>query len=105
MRLFTASLIAVMTVGPTSPLSPSVHATKLSASGHASTIETNCDLCSNPSVNETPPPSTLQPHRQHHPRDSRPHRLPKGRYKIAPAHKSGQWSSMAGLARARFEIG
>lgn len=65
-------------------------ASRLEASGSASTIRKHCDMCFSPSIMETQPPSTLQPyrpHRPHHPRGSRPHRLPSGRYRIAPDHR------------------
>ena len=103
MRLLLISLTAAMVFSSGLPLlKTSAHATKLSGSGAESTIQTNCNLCSNLSITETPQPSMRQPHRPHHPRNSRPHRLPRGGYKLRPGHKSVQLSSRAGLARARL---
>jgi micrococcal nuclease len=76
-------------------------ASKLSSSGE-STIQKNCDLCWSPSITDTPPPSTLQPHRQPHPRDSRPHRLPKGRYKITPYQKHAAPSVLGRMSGRRL---
>ena len=78
---------------------------KLSDSGHGSTLQPHCDLCWSPSMRETNPlPSTLQPHRQHHPSGSRPHRLPKGHYKIAPSQRQSQPSILGRMARTRIPM-
>lgn len=77
-------------------------AAKLSSSSAESTIQKHCDLCWSPSTAGTPPPSTLQPHRQPHPRGSRPHRLPKGRYKITPYQKHAQPSALGRLYGRRL---
>ncbi|WP_181416716.1 thermonuclease family protein [Nitrospira lenta] len=79
-----------------------VHASRLTASDGESTIQKNCDLCWSPAVNESSPPSTLQPHRQHHPSGSRPHRLPKGRYKITPYQKQAQSSALGRISGRRI---
>ena len=78
---------------------------KLSSAGHESTLQPHCDLCWSPSTSETNPlPSTLQPHRQHHPSGSRPHRLPKGRYKITPPQRQTQPSIPGRMARTRIPM-
>ena len=77
-------------------------ASRLSTSGGDSTIQKHCDLCWSPSVTESSPPSTLQPHRQHHPSGSRPHRLPKGRYTITPNQKHARVSALGRMAGRRI---
>jgi len=67
-------------------------------------IQKNCDLCWSPSIPETQPPSTLQPHRRHRPPDSRPHRLPKGRYTITPYQKHAQPSALGRIYGRRLPI-
>lgn len=74
---------------------------RLSASG-GSTVQKHCDLCWSPPITETPPPSTVQPPRQHRPPGSRPHRLPKGRYKIVPYQKHAQPSALGRLYGRRL---
>jgi len=79
------------------------HAAKLSASNSGATIPQNCDLCWSPSTGESNRlPSTLQPYRPHHPRSSRPHRRPSGRYKITPYQKQIQPSALRRLLRPRL---
>lgn len=78
------------------------HAAKLPTSRGESTIPQHCDLCWSPAVTESPLPSTLQPHRQRHPRDSRPHRLPKGRYKITPYQKQARASVLGRMYGRRL---
>lgn len=80
----------------------SVQASRLTASNGGSTIQKNCDLCWSPSINESSPPSRLQPHRQHRSSGSRPHRLPKGRYKIAPYQKQAQSSALGRISGRRI---
>ena len=70
-----------------------IHAAPLSASSSESSVKTHCDLCRNPPISETVPSSTLHPRRQHHPAGSRPHKLPKGRYKLTPYQKHFRPSS------------
>jgi micrococcal nuclease len=77
-------------------------ASRLSASSGDSTVQRNCDLCWSPSIKETPPPSTLQPHRQQHHRDSRPHRFPKGRYRITPYQRHAQPSTLGRIYGRRL---
>jgi endonuclease YncB( thermonuclease family) len=93
---------ALMTTGSMLIGMETAGASRLPASGTDSTVQKNCDLCWSPTINETPPPSTLQPHRQHHPRDSRPHRLPKGRYKLTPYQKHAQPSVLGRLYGRRL---
>lgn len=80
----------------------SVQASRLTTSSGESTVQKNCDLCWSPSINESSPPSTLQPHRQLHPSGSRPHRLPKGRYKITPYRKQAQSSALGRISGRRI---
>ena len=80
----------------------SVQASRLTTSSGESTVQKNCDLCWSPSINESSPPSTLQPHRPHRPSGSRPHRLPKGRYKIAPYRKQAQSSALSRISGRRI---
>ena len=77
-------------------------ASRLSASSEESTLQKNCDLCWSPTLSENAPPSTLQPHRQRRPPGSRPHRLPKGRYKIAPYQKQAQSSAWGRISGKRI---
>ena len=80
----------------------STQASRLTTSGGETTIQKNCDLCWSPSIKESSPPSTLQPHRQHHPSGSRPHRLPKGRYKITPYQKHARSSALGRISGRRI---
>lgn len=76
--------VFVLVTGVVFP-SNSAHGSRLSGSDHASTVPQHCDLCWSPSSGDsTRLPSTLQPYRPHHPRSSRPHRRPTGRYRIGP---------------------
>jgi endonuclease YncB( thermonuclease family) len=77
-------------------------ASRLSTSSGESTIQKNCDLCWSPTIRETPPPSTLQPHRQRRPPDSRPHKYPKGRYKLTPYQKQARPSVLGRMAGRRI---
>ncbi|MCC6141695.1 MAG: thermonuclease family protein [Nitrospira sp.] len=74
---------------------------RLSASSEESTLQKNCDLCWNPAFNENSPSSTLQPHRQRRPSGSHPHKLPKGRYKIAPRQKNASPSALGRISGRR----
>lgn len=76
-------------------------ASSLSAFSVASTIRQHCDLCRPPSAAEAAPPSTLEPYRRKappRPPGSRPHRLPKGRYKLVPHQKSAAAPSRGRLS-------
>lgn len=84
MRLIIPSIMTVLVLSGITAWWNPAHASRLTTSSGESTVQKNCDLCWSPSINESSPPSTLQPHRPHRPSGSRPHRLPKGRYKIAP---------------------
>jgi endonuclease YncB( thermonuclease family) len=101
MHLIVPSIMIVLVLGGTTAWWNPAHASRLTASRGESTIQNNCDLCWSPSINESSPPSTLQPHRQHHPSGSRPHRLPKGRYKIAPYQKHAQSSALGRISGRR----
>ncbi len=102
MRLIIPSIMMVLVLSGTTAWWNPAHASRLTASGGESTIQKNCDLCWSPSINESSPPSTLQPHRQHHPSGSRPHRLPKGRYKITPYQKQAQSSALGRISGRRI---
>lgn|SRR5512134_1959976 len=77
-------------------------ASRLSPSSAESTVQKNCDLCWSPSITEAAPPSTLQPHRQRRPPDSRPHKLPKGRYKLTPYQKHARASVLGKMYGRRL---
>ncbi|MEK7762930.1 MAG: thermonuclease family protein [Nitrospirota bacterium] len=98
MRLKRTTIMMLCVIGVAAFRPGSAQASRLTTSGGESTIQKNCDLCWSPSINESSPPSTLQPHRQHHPSGSRPHRLPKGRYKITPYQKHAQSSALGRIS-------
>jgi micrococcal nuclease len=102
MRINRMTIMMLCWLSATIFWSSQAQASRLATSGGESTIQKNCDLCWSPSINESSPPSTLQPHRQHHPRDSRPHRLPKGRYKITPYQKQAQASVLGRISGRRI---
>lgn len=76
-------------------------AARLAESSPESSVRKHCDVCRPPSLSETPP-STLEPYRQQRPREPhaiRPHRLPKGRYRITPYQRQARpsiWGRMPG---------
>lgn len=76
----------------------------LSKSDLSSTIQPQCDLCWNPESNEQRSDRLPTWKRRHPPRppDSRPHRIPKGGYKLTPNRKQFRLSTLR--ARARDEI-
>ena len=102
MRLIIPSIMTVLVLSGTTAWWNPAHASRLAASGGESTIQKNCDLCWSPSIDESSLPSTLQPHRQHHPSGSRPHRLPKGRYKTTPYQKQAQSSALGRISGRRI---
>lgn len=101
MHLKRTSILTLCLLGVTTFWWSPAQASRLSASGEESTIQKNCDLCWSPSIRESSPPSTLQPHRPRRPRGSRPHKLPKGRYKIAPYQKQAQPSALSRISGRR----
>ncbi|MEC4890434.1 MAG: thermonuclease family protein [Nitrospira sp.] len=104
MRHHTATLLASLLLCLNS-MTPAMvaQAAKLSAANSGSTVPQNCDLCWSPSAGDSNRlPSTLQPYRPHHPRSSRPHRRPSGRYKITPYQKQIQPSALRRLLRPRL---
>lgn len=72
------------------------YAERPSPSDSPSTIQPQCDLCWTPPSNGPGPNRlpTFKPHRPPHPPDSRPHRLPKGRYKLTPTQKHSRLSTL-----------
>ena len=92
----TLCLLSITAFWPDAP-----HASRLTSSDRESTIQKNCDLCWSPSASESSLPSTLRPHRQRRHRDSRPHKLPKDRYKIAPYQKQAQGSAFGRIPGRR----
>ena len=102
MHLIIPSIMMILVLSETTAWWTPAHASRLTASHGESTIQKNCDLCWSPSINESSPPSRLQPHRQHRPSGSRPHRLPKGRYKIAPYQKQAQSSALGRISGRRI---
>ena len=84
-----------------SPWGISAHAERLSKSDSESTIPLQCDLCWNPSSSERNPDHLpmFKRHRQPRPPDSRPRRLPKGRYKLVPNQKHSHLSTLRARSR------
>jgi hypothetical protein len=80
---------------------PTAYAERLSRSDLDSTIQPQCDLCWNPSSSERNPDRLPMFKRHRHPRppDSRPHRLPKGSYKLAPSQKQSRLSRLRAQSR------
>ncbi len=65
-------------------------AERLPESDLGSNLPMHCDLCWTPSTKETDPNQlpTVKPRRPRHPPNSRPHRLPKGSYRLTPRKPS-----------------
>jgi len=80
------------------------HGEPLSESNLGSTLKPQCDLCWNPSSSESAPDRlpTHKYHRPHRPPDSRPHRIPKGGYKLVPDKKQTRSALLRARAR-RYE--
>jgi hypothetical protein len=75
---------------------PLANAEPLSGSDLDSTLQLQCDLCWNPSPEESNS-NRLQTHKSHRPRrppDSRPRRIPKGGYKLVPDRKPSRLSTL-----------
>lgn len=81
-----------------------VSAEPLPKSDLGSTLQPQCDLCWNPEPSEQRSDRLPTWKRRHPPRppDSRPHRHPKGRYKLNPDGKPSRLSTLR--ARAREEV-
>ena len=81
-----------------------VLAEPLSKSDLGSTIQPQCDLCWNPAPDAQRSDRLPSWKRRHPPRppDSRPHRHPKGRYKLHPDRKQPRLSTLR--TRAREEV-
>ena len=88
------------------PSGPTAYAERLSRSDLDSTIQPRCDLCWNPSSSERNPDRlpTFKRHRPPRPPDSRPHRLPKGRYKLVPTQKHSRLSMLRALSRRNTKL-
>jgi len=70
-------------------------------SDRESHLQPHCDFCWEPSPYEQSP-NQLPTHKYHRPRrppDSRPHRIPKGGYRLKPNKKQTRSSSLRGRAR------
>jgi endonuclease YncB( thermonuclease family) len=82
-------LLLVLFLLETAPLATATHAERLPESDLGSNLPMNCDLCWTPSTNETDPNRlpTVKPRRPRRPPDSRPRRIPKGSYHLAPDKK------------------
>lgn len=78
----------------------------LSKSDLDSTLNPQCNLCWEPSSSERAPDRlpTFKPRRPRRPPDSRPHRFPKGRYKLAPKQKQTRLSSLHAKLRHRARL-
>jgi len=89
-----------------SPWGLLAHAEHLSKSDLDSTLQPQCELCWNPSSNERAPDRlpTFKPHRPRRPPDSRPHRFPKGRYKLVPNQKQSRLSTLRSQLRRNARL-
>jgi endonuclease YncB( thermonuclease family) len=92
--------VIVILIG-VSPWNILAHAERLPKSDLDSTIQPECDLCWNPSLSEQHPDRlpTFRRHRRPRPPDSRPHRLPKGHYKLVPNQKHSRLSMLRARSR------
>jgi hypothetical protein len=97
-----ACLLLLSLIAP-NPLGCLAHAERLSKSDAGSTIQPQCDLCWTPSPSDRSSDRlpTFTPPRRPHPPDSRPHRYPKGRYKLNPSQHHGRFSSLRSLSTRR----
>jgi endonuclease YncB( thermonuclease family) len=88
-RRFITCLLLVLFLLETAPLGTGAHAERLPESDLSSNLPMNCDLCWTPSANETDPNRlpTVKPRRPRRPPDSRPRRIPRGGYHLAPDKK------------------
>jgi endonuclease YncB( thermonuclease family) len=101
-----AAVLALGLIVP-SPGEFPAYAERLSRSNSAeSTVQPQCDLCWTPSTSDRASDRlpTFTPHRQRRPPDSRPHRLPKGRYKLNPDRKHGRLSSLRNVLARRARM-
>ena len=89
-----------------SPWGSVAYAERLSKSDLDSTLQPQCELCWNPSSNERAPDRlpTFKPHRPRRPPDSRPHRFPKGRYKLVPNQKQSRLSTLRSQLRRNARL-
>lgn len=85
---------------------PRAYGERLSKSNLDSTLPPQCDLCWNPSSSERAPDRlpTFKPQRPRRPPDSRPHRFPKGRYKLVPNQKHGRLSTLRAKLREQARL-
>ncbi len=85
---------------------PAASGERLSKSDLDSTLIPQCDLCWEPSSSERAPDRlpTFKPRRPRRPPDSRPHRFPKGRYKLVPKQKQTRLSSLRAKLRHRARL-
>lgn len=75
---------------------PWANAERLPKSDLDSTVQPHCDLCWYPTPHE-PNSNRLPTYKQQRPRrppDSRPHKFPKGRYKLVPSQKQSRLSTL-----------
>jgi len=100
MGTHTTTIAATLALSLLAP-SPWVYAERLSQSNASdSTLQPQCDLCWTPSSGGHGPDRlpTFTPPRRPHPPDSRPHHLPKGRYKLTPPQKHSRLSALRRLS-------
>ena len=100
-HITTIATVLIFSVIAPDPWRSAAHAERLSRSNSPdSTLQSQCDLCWTPSPNgqglDRLPTHT--PHRPPHPPGSRPHRFPKGRYKLAPSPTHPRVSSLRSLS-------
>lgn len=102
--ILTACLLPLLTLSGLSE--HAAYAERLSKSDVDSTLKPQCDLCWNPAPSERTPDRlpTFKPHRPRRPPDSRPHRYPKGRYKLVPSQKQSRLSTLRARLRSNAKL-
>lgn len=100
-----AAVLLVSFIAP-KPWGISAYAERLSKSDLDSTVQPQCELCWTPSSSgrSSDRLPTYTPHRPSRPPDSRPHRLPKGRYKLNQDQKHGRLSSLRNVLARRARL-
>lgn len=85
---------------------PTAYAERLSSSDLGTTVQPHCDYCWNPSSSERNSDRlpTFKRHRPGRPPDNRPHRFPKGRYKLVPDQKRSRLSTLRAHSRRNTRL-
>ncbi len=105
-RRMITCLVLVLFLLEAAPSGTGANAERLPESDLGSNLPMNCDLCWTPSTNETDPNRlpTVKPRRPRRPPNSRPRRIPKGGYHLAP-DKNPSASSFLPHSRLRHDSG